>query len=325
MRFLKLFFVLSLLLSACTHDFSSNNENTNTSNKKNTNSSYDKDMLPVAKEQEGFSLGLYDSNKIEPKRTFFTKKDNFSKNIVFGNKTSKEGNFLLIIFNHGEQLPYHVNNKKYINYKFTLKPGEFADIPITIKELNKGFHSVNYIIIRDPDLIQDDFGKALRLSQLYSIRVNILRDINEIPDKRPNLFSKTVSNNQNKVHGVFINKENEDYTAWFKEEVTKENRNIVDYSIIYGNKEKKNMNFYIVSLLNWEQIKINNNLYIYDHLEPDQAKKIKANLKIQKFNKNDNIFVVLLLPDPYIELPDENPYSLFSPFSSLRTKIKIND
>jgi hypothetical protein len=318
MRFLYLFFALSLLLSGCTNDFISKSEKVN---------SYDKDMLPMAKKQEGFSLGLYDSNKIEPRRTFFIKNSNFSKNIVFGNKTSKKGAFLLIIFDHGKQLQYYVNNKKYTNYKFTLKPEEFANISVTIKGLDRGYHSINYIIIREPNLVENEMGKALRLSQLYSIRVNIFKDINKLPDQKQNYYSGAVSNKVNRIHGVFINKPNQDYHAWFKEEVTREKNNniVINYSIIYGNKEKKNMDFYIVSLLNWKQIKISDQLYIYDYLETGQEKKLNAKIKILGYEQKDNIFAVLLLPEPYATLPDENPYSIFSPLSSLRTKIKIND
>lgn len=42
--------------------------------------------------------------------------------------------------------------------------------------------------------------------------------------------------------------------------------NSIKISVLYGNLEPEPIDFYLVTLLNWEQIDINNKTYLYDSL-----------------------------------------------------------
>lgn len=93
--------------------------------------------------------------------------------------------------------------------------------------------------------------------------------------------------------------------------------NSIKISVLYGNLEPEPIDFYLVTLLNWEQIDINNKTYLYDSLNGKENKKLEAAIK------NNNVggtLVSLMLPNPFVPLPDENPYTV-SPFASLKVRI----
>jgi hypothetical protein len=281
----------------------------------------------MAKGQQGFSLGLYTGNDIEPKRTFKITSNQFTKKIVFGNKTTAKGDFKLIVFNHEKQINYFVNGKEYLALDFTLSPNQYKEFDVTFNVINDGFHSLNYIIVREPSLAPDKLEKSLELLQLYNIRINLLKNITTIPEQRPTVTTIGKTNNENKIHGVFVSKPGTNYTAWLTENVSlnSSDTGILNYNLIYGNKEQSPVDFYLVTMLDWKQVPfVNDKLLVYDKLNANEEKIISAQLDSNLLNKENNIFVTFMLPEPFTELPDENPYALFSPISSIRTNIIQN-
>ncbi|WP_226530740.1 hypothetical protein [Metabacillus niabensis] len=308
------FILFILIMSGCT--------NTTETVEPNTESEkFDEDLLPMAKGEQGFSLGLYNNENIESKRTFNISSNNFTKNIVFGNKTSEKGNFKLLVFNHGKQIEFYMDGKEYTYFDFTLTANQYSDLQVTLKDISNGFQSINYIVIREPNLAPDNLENALVVSQLYSIRVNLLKNIKTIPKEKPNLTNISKTNKKSKIHGVFVSELASPYTAWLKENISKKT-DILNYNIVYGNKENSPVDFYLVTMVNWNQVPISDKqLHIYDQLKVNEEKSIQGKLDHNLLNKEKNIFVTFMLPDPYKELPDKNPHGAIPAMSSIRTSI----
>ncbi|NEZ42219.1 hypothetical protein [Paenibacillus alvei] len=280
-----------------------------------------RDQLPFAKNSEGYALGLYEGDSIEPKRTFHIQSDTFTKNIELDNMTSQDEKFLLLVLDHDRQIEFAVNGEFYSNYKFSLSSKQSKNIEVELKHLTKGFHSIRYIIIKSPDkeIIQkDQVVEAEQQSQMMNIRVNILQGISTIPS--PPSFNVPIdveTRPKGRVHGPFIQTLTNDYRIWLYE---KTDSNVLNYRLLYGNQEQFPIDGYVITLLNWKQIPIADDRWsIYDRLEPGMERKVNGNIKIPENRKYS--FVAFWLPNPYDDLPDSNPYTNF-PFSSLRLNIE---
>lgn len=71
----------------------------------NDQEKYDKYELPMAKEGQGYSFGLFNKNEIEPRRSFSSEgQTTFTKNLVFGNKVPQDTKLMLVIFDKGNQV-----------------------------------------------------------------------------------------------------------------------------------------------------------------------------------------------------------------------------
>ncbi|WP_088547012.1 hypothetical protein [Paenibacillus aquistagni] len=280
---------------------------------------FDKYELPMAKDGQGYSFGLFNKDKIEPSRSFtLDGQTTFTKSLVFGNKVPQDTKLMLVVFDKGQQVNFNIKGKSYNYYPFTVNAEEYCSIEVMLENIDESFHSINYILFRDPDYIRnesDELKKSIKLTQLFSIRVNI----NE--EKMENKHSKNASIASYpypRIHGVFTSKGNELYKAWTNERVG-EGQEYLSYNLLYGNTEQSPMDFFIVTLLNWKQINMNGNKYIYDQLEPFEEKNLGIQIN-EEFGEINHL-VTILLPDPYGALPDENPYSIFSPSSSIRTAV----
>lgn len=298
-----IFLIILLLLTACAPSFKSNQGH---------------DLLPIVRDQKGYSLGLYDTNgDIEPKRTFKTKIDSFSKEISFYNQV-KEAEFLLILFDHGLQKEFRVDNKETIAYSFSLKEGQSIKIPVTIENLNTGFHSINYVIIPNPEKVitdKDRIIQADQLSQIYTVKVNVLNNIDKIPSPPQDNFKEYKSTNS-AIHGPFITKETENMSIWLQESISPEQQ--LSFYTHFGNSSSKEIDFYLISMLDWKQIPIyEDNNWVYSKLKPGEQKYFNSNVNVKQ---NDQTLVSFMLPNPFEELPDNQPYGSY-PISSLRVKI----
>ncbi|NDI36446.1 hypothetical protein EPK97_17090 [Chengkuizengella sediminis] len=278
----------------------------------------------MAKSGEGYSLGLYNGQEIEPKRTFLTNESSFEKNVVFGNMTSKNKEFGLIVFDHYEQIEFEVEGNKYKTFNFSVNADEYSNIPIDLHDLDVGFHSINYIILESPNEVVTDINKINSINQssrVYNIRVNILNGISHIPEKGKHIQSNEIIEIvEQKVTGIFINEVGKDYKILTSKTIQDSKEN-VDIKIIYGNQDDFIYDFYLVALNNWEQIPIlDDSYYIYDEINPGKEKHLKT--KITNLKYDENIFQVLMIPSPYIELPDSNPYVKANLDSSFRALFK---
>lgn len=278
---------------------------------------YEKDQLPMAKNQEGFSLGLYDNGKIENQRSYTTNKSTFKKQVVFGNKTSEPGKFLLLIFNHGQQLNFEIDGKNVNKYLFQLEANQYEEMEVTIKGLEKGFHSIHYVIVREPYKKMKSLEETLRYSQLYTVRLNILKDIEEIPKERPTLTRLGYESKEKRIHGTLISKPDHLYHAWLNQRL--DQKKTYSYQIIYGNKESRPVDLYLVKLLDWEQVAFDDKeTVIYDQLQTDTDKIIDQSLDSSMIEGEQSL-VILYLPEPFEPLSEEEVEHTMSPEMSNRT------
>ncbi|MGE7621464.1 hypothetical protein ACQKMD_00010 [Viridibacillus sp. NPDC096237] len=274
---------------------------------KGDNKDYSKQELPIANSGgEGFSLGFYNNNKIVKERTFKlkNKENNFKKKIILGNKTSKEEEFVLLIFDHAKQINFSIDGKSKRYYIFKTKKDAYKEINVDIKGLSDGFHSISYLILRSPNKKITNLEQSRAYSQVFSIRVNVLKNINEIPTKNKLIRTNNKISNNEAISGVFLGEDNNKY----KGKLIQKNSNF-KYNLVYGNQWDRDVDFYIVSLLNWEQINVSNKTpYIYDKLNPGQEVSVITTMNKKQLNKDKNIIVSLFLPTPFKDLTPDNPF-----------------
>lgn len=291
-----------LLLSGCSED----------EPKENTYQSHEQ---PMAEFEEVYTLGLYEEDAFENERTFKINQDSFRKSVVLGNKTSKDSSFILLVFNHGEQVDFKLpDGKIYSNHSFDIESGEYMDLEVSLVDLEDGFHSITYILMQNPGKLPSDYETAVALADVYSIRINLFKNIDNIPDERPSLFTEALISEERRVHGVFLGKRDQLYDALFKEEVADSG---FPYTLLYGNSNSEPLDFYIVGLLNFKQTPLGNHSYIYDTLEPGEEKSfpIEFNGTLKEIN---NSFQVLMIPTPFTPVTQQNPFLLQDPLASNR-------
>lgn len=274
---------------------------------------------PMAETEEVFTLGLYDNNEFEYERTFQIEENAFSKDIVIGNKTSKKESFVLIIFNHGEQIDFELEDKDVHgkNYKFEIEPDEYVKLPISLSNLKEDYNSVTYMLLKKPDEAIGDPDKSMELADAFSIRVNLLNGIDEIPKERPKLYDKSIINPERSTHGALVGEKGEMYKIKFLEENHTNNNS---YSLVYGNSSSQDLDFYLVGLNDYEQVPIGEENYIYDNLIPDQEKHLSLNYNFNIDKESD--FQVIMITSPFQSVTEDNPFLLEDPLVSNRVHLK---
>ncbi|MBN3522732.1 hypothetical protein [Paenibacillus apiarius] len=298
--------LLILLIVGCTHNTSQEEEDR-------------KNLLPFVGDSQGYALGLYNNGEIEANRTFEISEDGFIRNVVFRNFTKKDEKFILLIFDNGRQMDFELEDKKMNSYPFLLKKGVSADLSIKLEGLEDGFHSINYVILRDPDLVittTTKIKKAEQLSQIFGMRINILKNIDAIPEKTTEIFDDYSVMESSKLHGSFLSKPDKDYTMWLSD--IPDQNNSMNFNLLYGNKEDSVTDFYLILLDNWEQVPIRGQDVVYDNVKNKMDKKISVKLTDVK---GKHILQSLILPNPYTALTKESRYTS-SPVASLRTLIQ---
>lgn len=272
---------------------------------------------PIAEYEEVYTLGLYDDKEFEYERTFNIE-DNFQKSVILGNKTSTESSFVLLIFNHGEQINFEIDNSVTDHYIFDVGPGEHKEMEVSLSDLNDGFHSITYILLNSPEVIPEDYPTSIGLSDLFSIRVNLFKNIDNIPEKRPELSAESIQSEERKIHGTLLSNGDKDYEVLFEHEMGENN----PITLFYGNSNSESIDFYLVSLLNFQQVPIGDDKYIYDELGPDEEKSITIKLEDGFLDNENNVYQTLMIPPPFEAVTEEDPYLLQDPLASNRAQFK---
>ena len=305
MRKIHLFFLITFLIvfiSSCS----------------STSSPYDDHQPPIAKGAEGFSIGLYNlDDTLEAKRTFVLNGNKFNKKIVFGNMVSHQGEFLLTVFDRGQQIPFKVDGKEYTVFRFSAEAKEYVPIEVSLENLNEDFHSIYFIVFKSPDSAPDNVNGAFEFIQPFYVRVNLLNEkqSQELSPIDPQKLGPSI--NPGRIHGIFLSQSNDKYKSWFKGTVPESG--VLEHHVTIGNKEMERMDFFLVALLDWKQIPFNDAPHLYSELKPGEEVTFTA--KIKPANKSKQILNYLLLPSPFADLPDHNPYPLFSPMASFRVQL----
>lgn len=306
------FIILLLALSGCSRENSIINRD----------DIYKSHEQPIAEFEEVYTLGLYNGDKFEYERTFNINNESFKRSVVLGNKTSQDSSFILLIFNHGEQIEFTVGDSKISNnYSFNIKSGEYMNLEVSLLNLKDGFNSITYIILKDPKKFPDRFETSMELADLFSIRVNLLKNIDNIPVERPNLFTEAIKSENRKVNGVLISNGENLYEILYKEEINKKN---IRHNLIYGNSNSKAIDFYIIGLFNFQQTPLNGKTFIYDTLKPDEEKSIYIDFDIPLLEKKNNSFQILMIPIPFEPISKENPFLFQDPLASNRVLLLNN-
>ncbi|WP_394191467.1 hypothetical protein [Paenisporosarcina quisquiliarum] len=277
---------------------------------------YQSHEQPMAEFEEVYTLGLYDGDTFEKERTFNIKDDSFTKSVVLGNKTSKNSSFILLIFDHGEQLEFSVSNgEPTINHSFEIMAGEYKELKVSFQDLDDGFHSITYVVLPNPEKLPDDYETAVSLADIFSIRVNLLKNIDNITDERPALYTDALISEDRKIHGVFLSSRENLYEALYKENMEGNN---FSYNLIYGNSNSESLDFYIVGLLNFKQTLISGkNKYIYDNLKPGEEKSIPIEFK-ESLKERNNSLQFLMITTPFNPITQQKPFLLQDPLASNR-------
>ncbi|TKH45882.1 hypothetical protein C1I60_05420 [Paenibacillus terrae] len=293
-------FLLFILFVGCSND---------------TNSSIEQNIVPNEKTEQGYSLGLYNSNStIEAKRSFHIKDEIFEKSIIFANKTNQEKTFILLVFDNGKQRNFKIHDNDMRYFRFTLAKNQSETIPVKIEGIADGFHATNFIILKNPDEVVTDsstLAKADSLSQTYNIRVNLFKNLEKIPMERPQQVNSEKLK-EARIDGIFVGKQGDAYKALLQTE-----EDNLRFNVLYGNLSEESIDFYIVSLVDWEQVNINGNQNIYDELSKGENKKITVSID---HKKNGKVMILFMLTNPFSPLPDDNPYTA-SPNASFKVKL----
>nr|WP_258404753.1 hypothetical protein [Planococcus citreus] len=280
---------------------------------------YESFEQPIAEVEDVFTLGLYNGQDFEYERTFEINDDPFQKDLVLGNKTSEKSSFILVIFNHGKQIEFKVEDKITNKYSFDVEPDEYHKMDISFSDIEDGFHSITYVLLDNPEEFPQDYETAMDLSNIFSVRVNLFKNINSIPDERPELVANAIKSDTRNIHGVLLSDEKEKYKVLFNEPV-KENQKL-PVKLNYGNANSESMDFYMVSLLNFEQVPINDAPYLYDALGSDEEKELSFDINSHSLNHKNNSYQFIMLPTPFKALTDEDPFLLQDPLASNRATL----
>ena len=244
-------------------------------------------------------------------------KDSFKRNVIVANNTSEDTSFILLVFNHGRQIDFTVSGKTINKYQFDIKSGEIKDIMVDLQNFKDGFHAITYIILKDPDELPMDSKSSMDLTDIFTIRVNLLKNITNIPIERPNLFGGEEVGNERRIDGVFLGETEEKYNILFNENL---NGGSIKFNLVYGNSSTETIDFYLVALLNNEQIPLEKQKYVYDKLDPDEEKVVPL-----EFNENldeiNNSFQVLMISSPFENVTKEDPFLQFN--SKVSNKVTI--
>jgi len=305
--FIVFLITLLLILSGCSIEDSINDDQ---------NDIYKSHEQPIAEFEEVYTLGLYEEDEFEHERTFKINNESFNKSIVLGNKTSRDGSFILLIFNHGEQIDFKVGDSKLSNnYSFDIKSGEYMNIEVSLLNLKDGFNSITYILIKDPKVFPNSYETSMELSDIFSIRVNLLKNTDKIPTERPDLFSETIKSETRRVHGPLISNHENLYEILYNERMSNDD---FQFNLIYGNSNSRAIDFYIVGLLNYQQIPLNESSFIYDKLEQNDEKSIPINFNITLLEEENNSFQIIMIPTPFEPISKEEPFLFQDPLASNR-------
>ncbi|MCM2979066.1 hypothetical protein M3592_27060 [Priestia aryabhattai] len=306
-------FVSVFLISGCQ---SKKEEVTNSETQGQQNKQEGNDLLPMAENGEGYAFGLYNGEEIEDDRTFKIDTNSFTRTIKVDNKTKVKEKLLLLIFDADKQVTYDVNNKRENHYTFDVDANAEASVEVTIPTISKGYHPLYFIVVRSPYKEMKSLKEDLSYQQVFNTKVNVLKDIQDIPAPNEKYSSVASKTNSPTIDGVFIGEKKNPYSALLKEELSKDNN--LRYQVTYGNKTDKKEDVYVVSLLNWKQVPISKEEdTIYDRLSPDTEKTFSSQLN-GKLPKKENILTTLLLPEPYAPVED-NASLLFDVALSNRT------
>lgn len=281
---------------------------------------YSQDEMPIAKTGQGFTLGLYGMEQhIEAARTFHIQQGTFDRRIVLGNKTFQTEKFVLLAFNHDQQIDLQIDGDSYTHYVFEAPAQQYTSIPVTLDVDHPGFHSINFLLFRSPDLmIQDgDIGEMDRLSRIMNIRINLLYHTESIEVAPPPLSNPDIIQ-PGRIDGVFVGRRGDtEYNIWSHADNPIEQSRL-QYDMIYGNQGSYELDGYIVALYNWIQVPISESrLSVYDTIPPKQDRRISGTLSATE----KGVFVAIMLPQPFKPLPDEQPYT-DSPKASLRLYVQ---
>lgn len=286
-------------------------------NKNQLNDIYEAHEQPILQDVEKYTYGLYDGLTFEHERTFHIKDDSFKRDVAISNKTKNDTTFLLLVFNHGHQMDFKVSGNITNKYQFDIKSGETKNIEVTLQDLNDGFHSITYVILINPNELSNDENSSINLTELFSIRINIFKNVEEIPNTRPKLFTESKTHDEGKIHGVLLGEEGNIYKILFKENV---NENGFSHNLVYGNSSSELFDFYLVALLNYEQISLGDQKYIYDELKPNEEKVLHLEFK-EHLNQKVNAYQILMLPTPFEEVTKEEPFLEHNVIMSNKVKI----
>ncbi|OZU88629.1 hypothetical protein CIL03_10050 [Virgibacillus indicus] len=310
--FISCIVTLLLILSGCF------NEESTEEPKIDNDETYESHEQPIAELEEVYTLGLYNKGDFEYERTFEIEHESFKRNIVLGNKTSKEGSFILLIFNHGEQMNFKVGDGKVSNnYRFDIKKEKYKDLEVTLLNLEDGFHSITYVLLNDPEEVPNDYETSMELADLFSIRVNLLKNIDNIPEERPNLFTEGIESEERRIHGAFLSKKEVPYETLYKEDMGEKE---IPYTLFYGNSHSEKIDFYLVALLNYQQTQLGTDDFLYDTLETDQEKSISLDFNLP-LKEESNSFQVLMIPTPFEPVSKEKTFLPQDPSASNRVLI----
>lgn len=263
-------------------------------------------------------MALYEGGDFEYERTFTISDKFFSKSVVLGNRTSLNGSFVLLVFDHGNQVSFTLGDSEEVmtHYKFEIESEEYKNFEINLNGIEDGFHSITYMLMKDPDEIPENNEDAMLRSDLYSIRVNVLKNIADIPNERPFANKDQVLSESRTVHGPLISSEATPYEVVFDHEGIKD----FQYRLYYGNSFSEKLDFYLVSLVDYEQTPINEKTFIYDELNADEEKYTDIQISSGHLS-NKNIHQIIMITLPFDEVTKEEPYLLIDPLLSNRVRL----
>lgn len=280
---------------------------------------YESFEQPIAEIEEVYTLGLYDGQEFEHERTFEMSGNTFQKDLVLGNKTSRTGAFVLVVFDHGTQLEFQIDDQTIKNLRFEIAPDEYKKLDITLLGLEDGFHAITYMLLDNPEKQPRDAASSMDLSNLFSMRVNLFNNMDSIPQERPEAFTDFKKSETRTIHGLVVSGGKEKYEVAFAQ--TAEEIKAAPLTLHYGNANSNAMDFYLVSMLDFEQTPLEGAPYIYDRLGADEEKALSYSLPSGSLAGENGSLQFIMITEPFKAFTNEDPFLLQDPLASNRTAI----
>lgn len=157
----------------------------------------------LAPNSNKIGIGMYGKNNkiIDNGSTLDAGEGAIQTKLSLSHFMNNERDYKLLVFNNFEQVSFEANGENRTNYNFKAKENTENDIAI-LNEIDDETKEVDYLIIKEPNLLIEEFDLHLVLSmqQILSLRYNI-------ENKQP-LFSDSLSplttTNEGPIDDVFI-------------------------------------------------------------------------------------------------------------------------
>ncbi|CDI50121.1 hypothetical protein BN906_02131 [Clostridium tetani 12124569] len=222
--------------------------------------------------------------------------------------------FYWLIF---KQSSFEVDNKNVDKFTFNVKANKTLEIPVTIKNLEEGFHDVMFVVVKDPlnKSLDPQYRSTTMVSNMLYLRFSITIENDVVPQYSIiSLEQKEIKDN---FLNVVINKNKNNADNWLIE--TTNSGSMFNYYTHITNKDFNNKQKYaIITLLDSKQVEVNGSVVQYIEIDKRKEISMPCALKLPDVEGVHNLTTVVI-PNPF----EKNEINNKQIFSSVRVGLNL--